>query len=76
MISSNKQWHVNGEGVSGKCEATVQICPVMPNTTDHFASSEQAVAHWAESRGLNQLPPNSKQTLVLSDIDGTLVKSF
>lgn len=66
-------FHVNpATGDPGVCHAT-KACP-FGDSSEHFATQAEASHHW-EQQMLKEPLPKFKRSLVLSDIDGTLVRS-
>ena len=67
-------YHVNPKtGNPSQCKARKGNCP-FGAVEDHFGSRLEALKHWEATNGLEVIPV-AKKTIVLSDIDGTLVKS-
>lgn len=69
------RWHVNKEGLAGRCEAKKK-CRFNVSAEDHADTPLEAYEKWAVKEGLLEAPNHSKKdTIVLSDLDGTLIRS-
>lgn len=67
-------YHVNPEtGNASQCRARKGKCP-FGSAEEHYATLEEAAKAW-ESGQTVVIESHTKKTLILSDIDGTLVKS-
>lgn len=67
-------FHVNPKtGNPGRCSARNGNCP-FGNAEEHYATKEQAREAF-EAKNIEEVTVSHKKTIVLSDVDGTLVRS-
>lgn len=68
-------FHVNPKsGNASRCRAKAGNCP-FGSPDEHFATAQEASKHWELKQDAPTLLSGAKKTIILSDIDGTLVRS-